>query len=365
MRVDRLGILLVVSVLSVACSHATLIARHRPMHPGNAQAVTFEASAVNADRVTLSYERYSLTTGTGGTHVQTLAVAETEVKTCNPAGSSASITCTHTMPSAFPFPAASLIAYTARAWDSEGVSTAETYSFAAGDYPWPDDPIPIRLKGEAVRSLDAVLIPDTDITVASFRDQLDEVIEMYFRYEQIRLFRGVHNFYYSSRQGNYEELCNFTNPPNMANLLAVADSVAILHTTNLRDCRSGIRMSSEIDYDKTLIHETGHALFGLMDEYCCDSSYASQPCQKNLYDSLASCQSDAPNVGLPASNCTQLAGTTTLNFWRIDPTSGPGCMMGPGQHSSTSEFREACKRRMQWRYGKCLGGDCFPSPECP
>ena len=364
MRLDRSAIVLIATLFSVACSNATIIARHRPMHPTNSQAVTFEVSVTTGDRATLSYERYALSTGAGGTHVQTLVEAETEVKSCNPAGSSTTFTCTHTMPSAFP--ANSLITYTARAWDADGVSTAEIYSFAAGDYPWPDDPIPIRLKGDTASKLDAVFIPDTDITLASFRDQLDDVLELYFRYTEIRTWRGLHNFYYSSRQGNYEESCNFTNPSNMANLLAVADTVAILHSTNLRDCRSGTRMSSEIDYDKTLIHETGHALFGLIDEYCCDTSYSSQPCMKNLYASLASCQSDAPNVGLPASNCTQLTnGTTTLNFWRIDPTTSPGCMMGPSQHSSTSIFREACARRLSWRYGKCLGGNCFPSPECP
>lgn len=364
MRIDRFAILIVVPLLSVACSNATVIARHRPMHPGNTQAVTFEATATEADRVRLSYERYTLSTASDGTHVQTLAVAETEVKVCDPPGSSASITCTHVMGSAFP--ANSLITYTARAWDAEGTSTAESYSFAAGDYPWPDDPIPVRLKGDTASKLDAVFIPDTDITLADFRDQLDEVMELYFRYDEIRTWRGLHNFYYSSRQGNYEEGCNFTNPTNMANLLAVADTVAILHATDLRDCRSGTRMSSEIDYDKTLIHETGHALFGLADEYCCDSSYFTQACSKNLYATLASCQSDAPNLDYPASNCTQLTdGTTTLNFWRIDPTTAPGCMMGPSQHTAGSVFRAACARRLQWRYGKCLGGNCFPSPECP
>lgn len=340
-------------------------AGHQPMHPGNAEVVTFRAEAKGeVNRIELAFERFTLSTGAGGTHVQTLAQAMTVVNTCDPPGNVAALICTHTMPNAFP--AASLINFRATAVGAQG-SSSEVYTFAAGDYPWPDDPIPIRLKGNTADKLDVVLIPDTDITVANFRSQLHTVLDtLYFKYELIRFWRGVYNFYYSSRQGNYEEPCVFTNPTNMANLTAVADTVAILHSANLRDCRSGTLMSSEIDYDKTLIHESGHALFNLMDEYCCDSSYSQQDCEPNLYSSLANCQADAADVGYPATDCVQLTdGTQTLNFWRIDPTAAPGCMMGPSQHSASSDFAEACRRRINWRYSKCLNGTCMTSPECP
>ena len=39
-----------------------IFARHRPMHPDNAQAVTFEGTAT-ADRIILSYERFTLWEG--------------------------------------------------------------------------------------------------------------------------------------------------------------------------------------------------------------------------------------------------------------------------------------------------------------
>ena len=363
MRNVRLGILLVVSILVVAPARASVIARHRPMHPDNTQPVTFEASATMADRVILSYERSTLSTAPDGTHVLTPAEPETTMKECNPRGSSSTFTCTHTMP--FAFPANSLITFTARAFDIEGTST-EKYAFAAGDYPWPDDPIPIRLKGDTVSKLDTVFIPDADITVTDFRDRLDEVIELFFRYDPILRWRGMHNFWYSGQQGNYEEFCKFTNPPNMANLTAIADAVAFLHTTVLRDCSNIPRMSSEIDDDKTMVHESAHTLYGLQDEYCCNTKYKPQPCAPNIYDSLASCEADAPALGYAASDCTQLSGgTTTLNVWRIDPSTEPACIMGPNQNKASSLFRAACERRLQWRYGKCSGGNCFPSTECP
>lgn len=346
------------------CSQALVFASHSPAHPTNTRAVTFKGSTEGtADKIVLAFERFALTESNGNL-TQTLADAKTVVKTCDPPGNVSGLTCTHTMPSAFP--AGSLIRFTATSFDAQGNTSSETYDFAAGDYPLPDDPIPIRVKGDPVNHLDVVFIPDTDITLSSFRDQLDEVIEnLYFKYDEFKTFRGNLNFYYSSHQGNYEEGCNFTDPPNMANLTAVGDAVAILHQTNLRDCKSGDRFSSEIDYDKTLVHESGHALFGLIDEYCCDTHYEQQACQPNLYSSLANCQNDADAVGLPSSNCTKLtSGADSVNFWRIDPSDATGCMMGPAQHNAGSDFAKACVRRILWRYGKCGSGDCFPSPEC-
>ena len=365
-RIGTLFVFLGAAVFLVGCGDAAVVALHSPAHPSNTQAVTFKGDATGqVDRVQLSYERYTLSVSGTGEIVQTLADAETVVKTCDPSGNVSSLSCTHTMPSAFA--ANSLIQFTARVWDGDGTAVSETYNFAAGDYPLPNDPIPVRVKGDPVTKLDVVFIPDTDITVASFRDQLDDVIEdLYFEYDIIKFWRGAFNFYYSSQQGHYEELCNFTNPSNMANLTAIGDTVAFLHQTDLRDCRSGTRMSSEIDYDKTLVHETGHALFNLQDEYCCDTGYSPQACYPNLWSTQTACQTDAPEVGYPTSNCTQLTSDTeTLPYWRIDPSGSGGCIMGPRQHRSDSNFSKACQRRITFRVGQCISGDCFPTPACP
>jgi hypothetical protein len=344
---------------------ASPVASHEPMHPTNAEMVTFTATAPGTvDKIRLAYRRATLSTAPDGSHVTTPVGGEVEVKVCDPPGTVANLACTHTMTTAFP--AASLITYKATSFDAAGNAESDEYSFAAGDYPWPSDAIPVRAKSAAVRALDVVFIPDTDITVASFRAQLDDVVRLFFRYPQIEASRVHHNFYYSSIQGNYEETCSFTDPSNMAKLLLVGDTVAFLHSTTLRDCKSGKRFSSEIDYDKSIVHETGHAFFGLMDEYCCDSSYAQQACVPNLYASLAACEADAPNLGYQKSDCKQLKkGAQTINFWRVDPNGAGGCMMGDAQHTTGSVFQKACVRRMNHRYAKCAAGNCFPSPECP
>lgn len=334
------------------------------MHPDNAQKVTFEAAAKRVDRVALSYARFLLSTAADGTHLQTPVQPETRVKICNPPGGIEDINCTHEMPA--PFPAASLIVYTARAWDIEGNVVTESYAFAAGDFPWPDDPIPIRLKGDTLSKLDSVFIPDTDIEVARFRDQLYAVVDQFFKYEPILEWRGMHNFWYSGQQGHYEEFCKFTNPPNMAHLTAVADAIGFLYSEKRRGCSNIPKMAARIDDDKGIVHETAHTLYGLQDEYCCNTRYKPQPCAPNIYGSLADCEADAAALGYPPSHCTQLKYETTIyDIWRIDPSTEPACIMGPNQNKESSVFRAACERRLHWRYGKCLDGECFPSQPCP
>jgi hypothetical protein len=353
------------------CADASLMTTHAPVHPDTDTDVTLKAHAEGrVDKIVISYEVYTLTTGPGGAHVQTLSRPMTEVETCDPPGNVATLDCLHIVPGGFP--AARLIKLRAVVTGGNGETRSESYMFAAGTYPWPDDPIPIRVTGDPAKRMDIVFIPDTDLPLGDFRANLAGVIEnLYFKYETYRgndrgvMWRVIYNFYYSGQQGNYEELCQFTEPANVANLQAVGDAIAILHQAPLRDCKVGGIFSSEIDFDKTLIHETGHALFDLRDEYCCDSAYDQQPCFPNLYATLAACQADAPSLGLAASACTKLTdGEHSIEFWRVDPTSTPGCIMGPAQHPDpASTHGPADRRRIDWRRNNCLGGDCFRS--CP
>ena len=360
MRMAALGVLLVLSTSTFA-EPEPVIARHRPMHPVGVP-VTFEATAV-ADRIILSYQRSTLSTAPDGTHVQS-TVESAIITTCDSQRPGTSVTCAFTMPA--PFPAGSLITFSAIASNKDNSGSVETYSFAAGEFPWPNDPIPIRLKGDTKSKLDTVFIPAGAIEVSEFADQLDEVLELYFKYDPIRQWRGMHNFWYSGQKGDYKEFCKFTDPPNMAELRVVADAIAYLHKEVLRDCSNIPRMSSEIDDEKSIVHENSHTLYGLQDEYCCNTKYKPQECAPNIYGSLADCEADAENLGYPKSNCIRLEYETTIkDVWRIDPSTEPACIMGPNQNKKSSLFRSACLRRLRWRYQKCRNGECFPSSACP
>lgn len=373
MRLVRLGLLLLASFPILADRFVpVIIARHWPMYPDNSQLVTFEGQAIAADRVILSYTRSVLSTAPDGARVVTPVELDTIVKTCDPRGARASITCTHTMTA--PFPASSLITYTATAILANGVSSKEVYSFAAGDYPWPRDPIPIRLKGSPTSKLDTVFVPDTDLPMGVFRDHLDDIIDTYFHYAPLLFWRGLHNFYISGMAGTYGPQCTWNGPPNITELRAVADAIVFLHDTEVRNCAnipliSATLGTATID-KKGLVHESAHAWFTVEDEYCCNTRYRNQPCVPNIYCSLADCVADAPNLLYPPSNCIQLSGGgTTKNVWRIDPKGEPDenglpCIMGPNQNRESSVFDNACLRRLTWRYRKCLAGNCMSTPTC-
>lgn len=353
--------LLILAVSSSSSPLGAIVrASHEPAHPTNQQTVTFVAVSPGAQRITLGFELFRLSQNPNGSRQQTQVSAFREVATCQAPSNGE---CRHPMASAFP--AASLVRFRATAVNAQGLSETETYDFAAGAYPWPEDPIPVRVKGRPIDRFDVVFIPDRDISVESFRSQLTSVVrDRYFKYPIIETGRGFYNFYYSGQQGDYENGCAFTNPSNMANLTAVADAVVFLHIADLRDCKFGRRVSSEINNDKSMIHETGHILFGLQDEYCCDSSYSPQACVPNLWSSEQRCKTAAPTIGQPANSCVQLAeGGAKLALWRIGSDGDAGCIMGPSQHRPGSNFGRACMRRINRKYSRCQAGDCSQS-EC-
>jgi hypothetical protein len=254
-----------------------------------------------------------------------------------------------------------------------GTSRTEKYKFASGNYPFPSKPIPIRVKGKIKETLDIVIIPDADLyndwyldPLAGFISFLDDIVEdVYFDYSAIRRWRGLYNFYYTPMIGQFnEDTCTFTGPVNLAELQVVADSLMYAHSREMWDCKLWDSFSSENWYGKSVAHETGHALIGLRDEYP-GANYGAYPphaCMSNIFPSKAACVAEAPSIGLPASYCVLV--DPFWNIWRIDPAGATGSIMGTAQHMAWSDFGRASMRRINWRYDKCLAGDCFAADPC-
>jgi len=340
-----------------------VVALHEPMHPADSVAVTFKATAV-AKKITLRYERSALTLKADGTIGQSVVEPMATLTTCDGPGTS-EITCQHRPVDGYP--AGSLIRFEAIAEGASGAVGTESYFFAAGTYPDQNAAVPVRLKTSNAAGLDLVFIGTADLSTADLRSSLQDVVgKIYFKYGELKQSRAVYNYFYSSNRGDYAEGCNFSNPVNMATLEATGDAIVFLHRATLRDCKVGKRISSEITNEKSLVHETGHVLFDLQDEYCCDSSYKAQQCTPNLWSSLQQCEAAAAGLNYEKAFCKQLKNTQeSLAFWRIDPDGDTGCIMGNGQHNAGSTFRTACQRRIAWRHQKCLAGRCFTSPVCP
>jgi hypothetical protein len=104
-----------------------------------------------------------------------------------------------------------------------------------------------------------------------------------------------------------------------SDICPMGNDVAILHRTYCRDYRLGSGFSGWTGDPGVLLHESGHALFGLADEYddsksnpSCGTSYSVSSPYPNIYKSQASCAAQTAN---PTSSCNYF--TTCRNGrWR-------------------------------------------------
>jgi hypothetical protein len=136
------------------------------------------------------------------------------------------------------------------------------------------------------------------------------------------------------------------------------DGTAILHRNAFRDCASlslgggaGTVQTNLADASWVLLHEAGHFLFGLGDEYVGGgNSSISDP--RNVHGSEAACQSNSTARGQPSSQCVQIGMTGT---WRNDD----GVATTMEDRTLASDFRTLSGNAMSNRVSACVGGACY------
>lgn len=179
------------------------------------------------------------------------------------------------------------------------------------------------------RAFNILFVPDAsygDLAVLSnrqaFVDDLARIIEN--GYWQNRAYFngwGLFNYYYMTASGSVIEQAPGTDgifrcpdvtwPAELDTDGAFADQVVLVHANDLRDCGGGGRATAEPTSYRTIVHETGHGLFGLPDEYCCDGGYFVAP--PVLYASQSDCTSDAANAGW--RDCQSLTSSRDGAVW--------------------------------------------------
>jgi len=154
-------------------------------------------------------------------------------------------------------------------------------------------------------------------------------------------YREKFNFYYyfdPSAPGDAFDGCSGSVPASYWNDVTFADVTVLLYPAyhgsyNNASCQPvGCFQSSgtgrgvmKIPADRTTLffHETGHALFGLVDTYCGDTWYYENDPYPNLWSSLASCQSGASANGRDPALCRPIKENSTVScygeYWRWDP----------------------------------------------
>jgi hypothetical protein len=261
--------------------------------------------------------------------------------------------------------------------------------------------IPIVLNGDTKDKIDIVFIPDVDYggNIANFLVDAKDLIENgYLGASEIFDNRCKFNFYYYPNAADYQPVCNFgALPSDYYSDCSFADSAAVIFSAG-RACSSSYFSVTPRDYN-TVVHETGHKIFGLADEYCCDGGYFEPSPNPNIYHSLADCQSDSVNPSgcvnfCPEQDCNWPSNTACRNFatanglnpndcvgncspnwctWRglgpqpccVDGGDGwwksdsSACFMLSG-----SQFEPDCERRVDWKFNqlaKCTNPGS-PSP---
>ena len=349
------ALVLTIGISLAGCAgRMTLSSRYSPLHPANNTSVEFEVEARDSDGIASArlyvyeYELYvnngmqSARQRTGGTWGQVQSWTYPDKPT--------SISESHTVAG---FPASSYITYIFEATDDEGNTKNEDWTFAAGTWPFGNSPIPIWGNGAPAHRLDVAFVADrTDYAQA--RDMLADleglIFDGYHINNGVLAGKRLWQFYYSPQLGyisDYDSGVYDMDIPSGVQSSAIIDHGAVIHTTVKRDWASGGNFGTEPTNIGTAVHESGHAAFGLKDEYPGGAHSSSSDPHHNNYSSQTACENYNTDNGWPTSDCQNIEGS----WWRPEPSS-LGCIMLDDGDASMPDFERTCIRRIRWFYSE-------------
>ena len=101
---------------------------------------------------------------------------------------------------------------------------------------------------------------------------------------------------------------------------------AVLHAANFQDCTSGSHFSAEGSNTKAFLHESGHAVWGLADEYDgCYTSYFEPPAEPNIFDTETACRAEQTAKNRDPNACWQFT-SCQGGWWGIHALDGKTVM---------------------------------------
>jgi hypothetical protein len=230
---------------------------------------------------------------------------------------------------------------------------------------------PVFISGPAENRIDIVFIPsstgyDMEHTVIVPRDDynktepvfravvLDNIQNGFFQLDHYSTspvpadFRDRFNFYYywdPASPADAHTPCGGTLPAGFATSVPFRDAAIILYPKVVTSagfaiggCSAGSGTPAQISapgfWPPTLLHESGHGIFGLVDTYCSrpgiDTSYWQSDPYSNVWTSESNCkQAPASQYGtLNPANCRRIEADDpatpanpdcSIDFWRHDP----------------------------------------------
>jgi hypothetical protein len=285
--------LTVIAILFAGCSPQVEII-HSPVIATSSEQVTFTATVVND--------------GDSPSTVEILVNAA-PVQTC--AGLSTGDTCTYT---GGPYTAyeGTTVSYLANITDSDGSTDSRGYYYFAitdASYNWAFDWITARRTGSTADKEDLVFHRTSDYS--SFGDFVDDVGDkMYDVYKNQEIIKDPDNFdtfnVYVYTKTATTGSCG-TVDSDADTDMPWRDDDAILHVANFQDCTNlGLtHFTAEGSNTKAFLHESGHAVLGMADEYDGPTSYFQPPDQPNIWDIEADCRAEQTAQSRDPDDCWQ------------------------------------------------------------
>lgn len=323
--------------LAMACKeNPETFAIHSPISPSDTDPVTFTLRRIggSVSEVKL-FESVSDVNSAGELSGTT---AETEIQTWNSPGFPLTFTKTSG------YGSNKLVTYRFQV-KGNNKTYNHTVTFATRPYPVTNQVIPVYVVGNQDKVMNLVFIPDTsmnsrmDLFYSSVGSQIDST---FHQEDWVRRFRGSYNFFINPVTAiarDFNSGLPHVLPSNHSNL-SFAQGRVILHFHDIRDQAGGGYFSAEYYVRGTMLHESGHSLYRLADEYDSDdASHWEEPVFPNNWDNRADAEAAAPSYGKTAADVQKMG---TRDWYRI--CNNPCPMRSSG--SPINNHDEPCKMRI-------------------
>ena len=283
----------------------------------------FHSPIVARSNETVTFTAYLLDDGYGPADVEILVNA-TVVKTCQ--GLTSGDTCVYV---GGPYSAydQTTVSYLAKAIDSDNHSDARGYYYFGitdTNYDWDKPYIPARTTGNSSSKFALLFHMASDYTsFGSFVDDVeDKIYDVYAEQDLIELVNNIDdfNFYIYRKTAASANNCGSPHADTSTDV-TFRDADAILHIADFGDCANmgttPPKFSAEGGNTKAFLHESGHGVFGLADEYDgapgCNTYYFEPANSPNIWDEENDCRQEQTDKGRDPDNCREF--TTCQGGW--------------------------------------------------
>lgn len=218
-------------------------------------------------------------------------------------------------------------------------------------------PVPVVYNEADSDSIDLLLVPDEDSysgpTDSDWLEDARLLIRDLYYGEEVFLSqqRGL-NFWLAQDMGDADtNNCPGDKPDGFDSDYSFADAVGIFHVSKFGDCAFGRLFSGESAGTRSVLHESGHAPFGLEDEYdgANAGALSQQETNPNIYETQDACQNDVSNVedpGRTESDCRDFPDSKGGTWWTSDPASDD--LMNDNGTPRALDIR-----RIEWLFDQC------------